>query len=203
MFDPHRTRRSDRRYYTRKGQVLQASRVNVNPTIDQRLVPIYKNYLIKNNLLTVPPPPTPPPQSQKIKPVGIVVTHQPTKETIYYPFTEFTFSTEETININLTTPDDVYHALLIFQQKKDGSFEFITFPYTGTLEYTIQNNAKCYYKSIGVSAASNFSGSPKGFYHTSPSPENVFIFYDPSEYSTTTSTYTSFVTLDPQLNIEL
>lgn len=51
MFDPHRTRRSDNRYYTRKGQVIQASRVNTKPIIDQRLVPVYKQYLINNGLI--------------------------------------------------------------------------------------------------------------------------------------------------------
>ncbi|AXK90325.1 hypothetical protein [Bo-Circo-like virus CH] len=63
MFDPHRTRRSDKRYYTRKGQVRQASRVNTKPIIDQRLVPVYKNYLITNNLIS-PPPPPPSPQTK-------------------------------------------------------------------------------------------------------------------------------------------
>ena len=57
MFDPHRTRRSDSRYFTRKGQVLQASRVNVNPIIDQRLVPYYRDYINKN-ITTAPPPPS-------------------------------------------------------------------------------------------------------------------------------------------------
>lgn len=60
MFDPHRTRRSDKRYYTRKGQVIQASRVNTKPIIDQRLVPVYKNFLIMNNLIPNTPPPPPP-----------------------------------------------------------------------------------------------------------------------------------------------
>lgn len=60
MFDPHRTRRSDKRYYTRKGQVIQAGKVNTKPIIDQRLVPVYKNYLITNNLISPPPPPPTP-----------------------------------------------------------------------------------------------------------------------------------------------
>lgn len=200
MFDPHRTRRSDRRYYTRKGQVIQASRVNVNPTIDQRLVPIYKNYIIKNNLLTSPPPPAPP--QKNFIPAGIVIKSQPQETLMYFPFTEFTFSTEETININMTTPSEVYHALLIFQQKKDGSFEFITFSYTGTIEYTIKNNAKCYYKSIGANGPGNYNGSWKGIYHTSPSLENVFISFDPNEYTPSALT-TQFVTLDSEFNIEL
>lgn len=51
MFDPHRTRRYDKRYYTRKGQVIQASRVNTKPIIDQRLVPVYKDHIIKNGLI--------------------------------------------------------------------------------------------------------------------------------------------------------
>jgi hypothetical protein len=53
MFDPHRTRRYDKRYYTRKGQVIQASRVNTKPIIEQRLVPVYKDFLIKNGLVDV------------------------------------------------------------------------------------------------------------------------------------------------------
>ena len=60
MFDPHRTRRNDRRYYTRKGQVLQAKRTEVPFSIEPNKVDAYKEYIIKNNLFSFPPvPPSP------------------------------------------------------------------------------------------------------------------------------------------------
>ena len=58
MFDPHRTRRNDRRYYTRKGQVIQARNISVPFTIDRSKVDAYKEYIIQNNLISSSPPPT-------------------------------------------------------------------------------------------------------------------------------------------------
>lgn len=52
MFDPQRTRYSNKRYYTRKGQVIQAKRVDAPLGIESRLVPMYKEYLVKNHLIS-------------------------------------------------------------------------------------------------------------------------------------------------------
>lgn len=168
MFDPHRTRRSDYRYYTRKGQVLQASRVNINPVIDQRLVPIYKNYLLKNNLVQSP--------IQAIKPIGIAIAFH-SLEINYYPFTEFNVSTKETFGIELSSGSTL-SALLIFQQKTDGSLQFIGMTFSGNIGYSIENNTKCYYKAIPINSEGDFQGSMKALYHSSPSPENIFLSYD-------------------------
>lgn len=50
MFDPQYTRRSNRRYYTRKGQVNQAKAIDTPVVIEPRLIPIYLNYIKQNNL---------------------------------------------------------------------------------------------------------------------------------------------------------
>lgn len=168
MFDPHRTRRSDYRYYTRKGQVLQASRVNVNPTIDQRLVPIYKKYLLKNNLVNLNS------QSQNpIKPLGIAMQQTSTADLTFYPFNQFFLRVEETFPI-IDDAGSGHRALLLFQQKTDGTFRLYTRAFTGRYNTTIRNNVKCYYKLIDISSISAFMSYPKSLYHTSPSPENVF-----------------------------
>ena len=182
MFDPHRTRRSDYRYYTRKGQVLQASRVNVNPVIDQRLVPIYKNYLLKNNLVNStpqPPPPTPPPPQPQnsIKPIGIAVNYNSTSTITYYPFTEFTYDTRISFTI-AASPLSEYNALMIFQQMNDQSFRFLTTVFTGSYSYSITKNYKCYYKVISITDISDYLNSPKALYHTSPTPGNIFLSID-------------------------
>ena len=51
MFDPHRTRYNDRRYFTKKGQIIQAKKVNPPFSIENDKIEAYKNYLIKNHLV--------------------------------------------------------------------------------------------------------------------------------------------------------
>lgn len=197
MFDPHRTRRSDRRFYTRKGQVLQASRVNVNPTIDQRLVPIYKNYLLKNNLITAPPPPPPQPE-QKIKPLGIAIEGNLSGDYDFYPFTEFTLTTSEIFNIEATFPSSTISAVLIFQQQTNGYFRFETIVFSGSIHTQKTDNVKCYYKIIQIISESNYIDKSKGLYHTSPSNENVFLSFDTYETSSGQE-----LSISSQVNIEL
>nr|QRV61601.1 hypothetical protein [Circular ssDNA virus sp.] len=144
MFDPHRTRRSDRRYYTRKGQVLQANRVNIAPIIEQRLVPIYKDYLIKNSLL--PSVPIPPPV---ITLDGIAISDYNSGDNVHQlPFSDMTLSTEPTIDVPLTPPPQHTMFAAAFYQDTAGNFNFkvvtvSAYPATGTLH--IENNAKCRY----------------------------------------------------------
>lgn len=195
MFDPHRTRRSDRRYYTRKGQVLQASRVNVNPTIDQRLVPIYKNYIIKNNLLTAPSPPP----SMPIHPIGIAVIFE-TGETNYYPFTGMTLITEPSYNIQVV-PLSTARALLLFQQKTDGSFVFLSFTFSAAFNYNVTDNVKCYYTIISVTNPDTFLDANKSLYHTSGSPENIFLTVDRDKTTQFNTNQELFIS--SQLNIVL
>lgn len=200
MFDPHRTRRSDRRYYTRKGQVIQASRVNVNPTIDQRLVPIYKNYILKNNLLTAPSPPAPtPPSTPKIKPIGIAVEQNISNHYNFYSFEFFQLNTEETFNIELTATSSSPQAILLIQQKKNGDFVFVTAPYSYTWTYNVTDNVKCYYRTVDITNTDDYKWYAKGLYHTSPSIENIFIYYDPT--ATTASDQNLYITSN--VNIEL
>lgn len=201
MFDPHRTRRSERRYYTRKGQVLQASRVNVNPTIDQRLVPIYKNYIIKNNLMPAPnpPPPTPPgPQPQNtVTPLGIALQLSD-MQTYFYPFTEFTLSTEPSFTIHYNA-QSAFAAVLIFSQTSLGYFEFTTFTFSGEINHEILNNVKCYWKIFtGFGTDQEYLHAAKSLYHTSPATENIFLSFDPNTGGTTES-----LTISQKLNIAL
>lgn len=138
MFDPHRTRRSDSRYYTRKGQVLQASLVNTNPVIDQRLVPIYKNYILKNGI--IPPPPQPLP-IKGIRILDII----PIKN---YNLSVMNKSTDPTVNINLIFPDQQYRMFVCIWQDKSGNHNLKTYLFQGTAAETIQNNVKCYYAAF-------------------------------------------------------
>lgn len=179
MFDPHRTRRSDSRYFTRKGQVLQASRVNTNPVIDQRLVPIYKNYILKNGLIKNPPPPLPPPSPSPstIHPIGIAITYDENlAPPVYYPFASMTVKTEQTFTIE--EPISSPKALLLFQQKTNGSFYFLVATLSSSWSYPIFDNVKCYYTFISITDPSLFLVAKKSLYHTSGSIENIFLTYN-------------------------
>lgn len=85
MFDPHRTRRNDRRYYTRKGQVIQARNIPAPFTIDRSKVDAYKEYIIQNNLIPSSPSPTP------VKPT--IDSVQFSEDPNLYPISAFNLST--------------------------------------------------------------------------------------------------------------
>nr|WEY08161.1 Cap [Po-Circo-like virus] len=150
MFDPHRTRRSNSRYFTRKGQVLQASRVNVNPVIDQRLVPIYKNYLINNGLAYDIP------QNNTIQIDAIRFSLYEAPETY---FGSALADMQVSVNTNLTisgntTQNNQY--IVVLYKGTDGvihlwfkGFAQANQPYS----ITISNNEKCYYSLFNVSSA--------------------------------------------------
>lgn len=61
MFDPHRTRKTNKKYYTRKGQIIQAKRTNRSDevVIEPMLVDKYKKFILDNNLIPKPIPPPP------------------------------------------------------------------------------------------------------------------------------------------------
>lgn len=71
MFDPHGTRKTNKKYYTRKGQIIQAKRTNRtnDVVIEPMLVDKYKKYILDNNL--IPKPPVPPPVRLIPKIIGI------------------------------------------------------------------------------------------------------------------------------------
>lgn len=115
MFDPHRTRRNDRRYYTRKGQVIQANRVDTQPVIAQRLVPVYKDYLFKNSL-AYPSPPAPPSPPSKY-PYTITSVSIGTGKFDISQFTR-TPNTEASIDYNVTQ----FHSLIIIAPSENGVY---------------------------------------------------------------------------------
>lgn len=115
MFDPHRTRRSDRRYYTRKGQVIQANRVDTQPVIAQRLVPVYKDYLFKNNLAYPSPPAPPPPPS--IYPYTITSVKIGTGT---FPISSFTVTQNTAGAIDYNVP--TFHSLIIIAPGDGGVY---------------------------------------------------------------------------------
>lgn len=138
MFDPHRTRRNDRKYYTRKGQVIQANRVNTAPIIDQRLVPIYKDYIIKNGLIRIPP--RPPGPAEPIEITGIAVGD------FRVGFGAMEKNRQNIVNINFTAPADNDLIFVYFQISLNGesTFECKYLAGGGSINKTIQNNQVCY-----------------------------------------------------------
>nr|QZA75057.1 putative ORF3 [Po-Circo-like virus 21] len=137
MFDPHRTRRNDRRYYTRKGQVLQASRVNTQPIIDQRLVPVYKNFLLANGLAYDQPQPVP---ATPIDISGIAVND------IQYTWADFIKYETSTVTIN--RPTGLAMIAILFYIDTSGN-SFIEFKYqapSSTYNKTIENVKVCYFQ---------------------------------------------------------
>lgn len=144
MFDPHRIRRSDRRYYTRKGQILQASRVDVQPIIDQRLVPVYQKYLQANNLLPV----------RQIPPEPVPVTG--------VLFGEYNYSfnqrnTEPTANITIRGDPSYgsYYAIIHQDPSNNYYFQVGTVPRNTTRTITIENNVLCLYRTQRFTSTDN------------------------------------------------
>lgn len=161
MFDPHRTRRSDSRYFTRKGQVLQASRVNTNPVIDQKLVPIYKNYILKNGL--IPKPEAPPVQPIPIKGISIMFASDNIDN---YPFKNMTKSTNPTVNISTMTGSAARY-LICFWEDTSGNHKFLTYAQgeQTTITETITNNVICYWRVLPLPSGitvDNYPSYPKG-----------------------------------------
>lgn len=139
MFDPHRIRRSDRRYYTRKGQVLQASRVDVQPIIDQRLVPVYKKYLIANGLAFDAPQPSPPSPPEPIGISGISVNN------VSFPFTLMTVYSTPTVQLRAVAGQGDLLVIVFYKDTGGNYFLQISRKDSGVFEQTINDNAECYF----------------------------------------------------------
>lgn len=163
MFDPHRTRRSNRRVFTRKGQVNQASLVNTQPIIEQRLVPIYKEYLFKNNLAYPSPvPPSPPPPA----PVASIIIHSIAVDGVQYPISSMTKYTTPTVNLSYSTGVRRSVVIIIFYKDTGGNhFCKVTQQTDGTFTETIENNAECYFLAAQQSGIvyPNIDTYEKGF----------------------------------------
>lgn len=56
MFDPHYTRSNHNRRYQKRGQIIQAKKVQIPRTIEQDLIPLYQEYFIKNYIPGFTPP---------------------------------------------------------------------------------------------------------------------------------------------------
>lgn len=173
MFDPHRTRRSDSRYFTRKGQVLQASRVNVNPVIDQRLVPIYRNYLIKNNLL--PPPIVP---ASPIEIGGVYIQYGDTN-VMKFALSNMTLDTSPTVNIRRILTNGQVGSIIAIYEDTEGRMNL---KYKGakaaqsgstTMTMTIENNRKCRYAVTTEIGGYDTEDWYKGVYDID---ENILIY---------------------------
>lgn len=150
MFDPHRTRRSDSRYYTRKGQVLQASLVNPNPVIDQRLVPIYQNYINKNNRISAPAP-----VNIQIDCIRISQKNPSPSKSVDIYLKDMTVSTETYVVVDFRpTQNDQAGVVLYKNTSGDIIFTFVPFrditpgDPPPTKSVVINGNVKCYYKLI-------------------------------------------------------
>ncbi|QYM90063.1 Cap [Circoviridae sp.] len=166
MFDPHRTRRNDSRYYSRKGQVLQASRVNVNPVIDQRLVPIYQNYLVKNNLVPTVPKPTEPINIQ-----GFYIGQY------YWGISNAYRSDESIVNMTFQGAQEYGSYYMILYRDTVDAVHFITGKVSAgsSINMTVENNVHCLYKTMNFRSTDNpssYDGWKKGLY-TKYEGENI------------------------------
>lgn len=178
MFDPHRTRRSDRRYYTRKGQVLQASLVNSQPVIQQNLVPAYQNYLIKNGMVNaniIQPPET-------IPVIGM------TYDNVKYPFTDFEVTTDGTKTIDYHGVGLSAGVLMYFYENGNGDhnacFEYA--PADGqNYQVTVVGIRKMYWKLITTSTENDemFKKKSKGVYSTPDAAPFAEIIEDSMSFS--------------------
>ena len=92
MYDPHRLRRNDRRYYTRKGQIIQAKAFNAPFTIESNKVEAYKEYILQNKLIPKPPTPPPPPPLYPITIEGLLIKQGDDEGTLF--FNEFEYTSE-------------------------------------------------------------------------------------------------------------
>lgn len=176
MFDPHRTRRNDRRFYTKKGQVLQAKNLNAPFTIEQNKINAYKNYLIQNRL-AYDAPQAPPPVP--IAPIGISGIEI---EANKYLFSTFTKSTDPTVNLHYSTGVNQDRVIIYFYKDTDGN-HYCEVTYLGrgsTFDRTIENNSECYflttghpYQVTGQDQLDSYAKSILGI----PSNYGVFRFY--------------------------
>lgn len=166
MFDPHRTRRSDRRIFTRKGQVNQASRVNTQPIIEQRLVPIYKDYLIKNNLISTTITPSPPSPEDTIKIEGVFLENS-AGQIVSVPTSTMVLSTDPTVNLSSNTGTYGGGYLALYEDT-DGFMHLVAAGVrSGQVTLNIPNNVKCRYafqRGFTAADSATFQNLIKGVY---------------------------------------
>ncbi len=182
MFDPHGTRRSDRRYYTRKGQILQASRVNIQPIIEQRLVPVYKQYIVNNNLLETKDP------NVYINRIMYDSRELSDAEDIYVNIADMTLSTESTVQITMTHNTSGYASgyFIIYKDLEERIYFKVFAIQSGSQTVTITGNAKCYYQSVPLSATdyNYFTSGPFTCYNN----ENFIVVFEGDEFQVSPTT---------------
>ena len=72
MFDPHKTRYNNRRKYQKRGQIIQARKVEIPRTIEQNLIPLYQEYFKKNYITGYIPDQPPQPSINTLPPFYII-----------------------------------------------------------------------------------------------------------------------------------
>ena len=147
MYDPHRLRHNDRRYFTRKGQIIQAKAVNPPFTIEANKVDAYKEYIIKNRLI---------PSQIPLKITSVKVTDGGGGVSII-PMQDFTYISEDTL---VDLPDGVpslcfclsefgtYYNFNIFLATNHHTFPHNT--YYAHCEVEPNSNILVYFQANGV-----------------------------------------------------
>lgn len=150
MYDPHRLRRNDRRYFTRKGQVIQAKNISPPFAIERSKVEAYRNYILKNNLL---PAPVAPETEIDIQNLTIVYD----AGAITQQFTDFTYTADRAQIPTIPGDNFLCICIEIFQNYYNVNFNITsegsaTFPENSwylTWQIPQTNNLKVYFQSGG------------------------------------------------------
>lgn len=130
MYDPHHLRRNDRRYYTRKGQIIQAKAVNPPFTIEPNKVETYRQYILRNKLNTPPPPRFP-----------IVLEDLKIEQGSYTGYIQFNEFDSSTTQQNYTMPAG--NKLCFLVNEKNGNQNWQIF-YTTVTSYPVEANSWFY-----------------------------------------------------------
>lgn len=123
MFDPQSTRKNSNRYYTKKGQINQATITNVPLVINPRHVDAYLEYMLANGIVsnkddTPRPSPVPTPDLNPQDYLGVHYIRNNTSQPLYFYFDEIgkiTFlNPGQNITISPAVPPEILSELTIF-----------------------------------------------------------------------------------------
>lgn len=124
-YDPHRIFLSKSSRRRHKGQIIQSRLVDRPVTIDQRLVPIYRDFLLSNGLISPPPPPSPPVVD------GIVLHFAQTTNVVRLSLSELEFRTyrlsNNTDTIDSSDFSDSLPAFAVFLTEFDDEYNLLGF----------------------------------------------------------------------------
>lgn len=125
VYDPHRIFSSNSSHRRHKGQVIQSRLVDRPVTIDKRLVPIYRDFLLSNGLISLPPPPPPPLVD------GIVLHFSQTTDVVRLSFSELEFRTcrvtSNTDTISSSLFSDSLPAFAVFLTEFNDEYNLLGF----------------------------------------------------------------------------